>query len=312
MSQPLVTIGVPAYNEGAYIREALESLLKQTYRNLEIVVADNGSTDDTAKICQEFAAKDPRIVHVRHPRNIGQNANFNHLPRVASGTYFAWASAHDFMDEDFVEKCVAALEAEPNAVLACPRTIYTDEHGNKAGEKIRNPFDVRGMPPAKRFRETMWRVDCNIVYGMYRLSEMRKTNFFQLVPAPDRVFLSELATKGAFVPADTAKYYRANRGAIPQTEIQKRHRLMRYIWPDQTFTDAELAGNDFYAPTVLAFRSVAVNADFSFFTRLRCLFSVWACGVMKFHLFPGADAMSAFVRAVAPKPLLNAILRKMQ
>lgn len=312
MQQPLVTIGVPAYNEGAYIREALESLLKQTYGNLEIIVADNGSTDETAAICQEFATKDKGVVHVRHPRNIGQNANFNHLPRVASGEYFAWASAHDFMDADFVEKCVAAMEAEPQAVLACPRTIYTDRNGNKLGEKIRNPFDVRGMPPAKRFRETMWRVDCNIVYGMYRLADMRKTNFFQLVPAPDRVFLSELATLGTFVPADTAKYYRASRGLIPQAEIEKRHRLMRYIWPDQTFTDAELAGNDFYAPTVLAFRSVALNAGFPLFARMRSLFSVWACGVMKFHLFPGADAASAIVKAVLPKPLLKAVMRMME
>lgn len=312
MKQPLVTIGVPAYNEGAYIREALESLLKQTYQNLEIIVADNGSTDDTAAMCQEFVAKDPRVVHIRHPRNIGQNANFNHLPRIASGTYFAWASAHDFMDIDFVEKCVASLEADPNAVLACPRTVYLDEQGNKTGQKIRNPFDIRRMQPAKRFRETMWRVDCNIVYGMYRLAAMRATNVFQLVPAPDRVFLSELATLGTFVPADTAKYYRANRGVIPQTEIQKRHRLMRYIWPDQTFTDAELAGNDFYTPTVLAFRSVALNAGFPFFTRVRCQFSVWLCGVMKFHLFPGADAMSTIVKVILPKPLLKAMMRTMQ
>jgi len=312
MQQPLVTIGVPAYNEGAYIREALESLLQQTYENLEIVVADNGSTDDTPSICAEFVAKDPRVVHVRHPRNIGQNANFNHLPRVASGTYFAWASAHDFMDADFVEKCVAALEADPGAVLACPRTVYLDEQGNKTGQKIRNPFDVRSMPPAKRFRETMWRVDCNIVYGMFRLTSMRETNFFQLIPAPDRVFLAELATKGTFVSADTAKYYRPNRGSVPQTEIQKRHRLMRYIWPDQVFSDAQLAGNEFYAPTVRAFRSVALNAGFPLVAQLRCLLSVWACGVMKFHLFPGADAMSTVVKHALPAPLLRAAMRKMQ
>lgn len=312
MRRPLVTIGVPAYNEGSYIRESLQSLLRQTYRDLEIIVADNGSTDDTAAICAEFAAKDPRVVHVRHPRNIGQNANFNHLPRVASGTYFCWASAHDVMDADFVERCVAALEADHDAVLACPRTVYLDERGNKTGVKVRNPFDVRGMAPAARFRETMWRVDCNIVYGMYRLAPMRETNFFQLVPAPDRVFLSELATKGTFVPADTAKYYRPNRGTVPQTEIQKRHRLMRYIWPERTFTDADLAGNEFYAPTMRAFRSVALNAGFPLFTKLRCLVSVWLCGVMKFHLLPGADGLSAAVKAVAPKPLLDAILRKMR
>ena len=312
MNQPLVTIGVPAYNEGPYIREALESLLKQGYANLEIIVADNGSTDNTGAICDEVAARDARVVRVRQPRNIGQNANFNHLPRIANGTYFAWASAHDFMDADFVEKCVAALEADPAAVLACPRTVYLDERGNPTGVKKRTPFDIRGMAPDVRFRTTMWRVDCNIVYGMYRLGPMRETNFFQLVPAPDRVFLAELAIKGTFVPADTAKYYRPNRGTVPQTELQKRHRLMRYIWPERTFADAELTGNGFYAPTIRAFRSVALNADFPFLARVRCLFSVWLCGVMKFHLFPGADAMSAIVKTLLPKPVLRAVMRTMQ
>lgn len=312
MPQPLVTIGVPAYNEGAYIREALESLLKQTYGNLEIIVADNGSTDETGAICQEFATKDKRVIHVRHPRNIGQNANFNHLPRIASGTYFCWASAHDLLENDFVERCVEALEADPRAALAYPRTLYMDGDGNVTGEKVRNPFDIRSMPPAKRFRETMWRVDCNYVYGMYRLAPMRETNFFQLVPAPDRVFLAELATKGTFVPADTTKYYRPSRGTVPQEELPKRHRLMRYIWPDRTFADEDLSGNDFYAPTINAYRQIVHNAHFALPTRWRCLASVWACGVMKFHLFPGADAASAIVKAVLPKPLLKAVMRMMQ
>ena len=312
MNQPLVTIGVPAYNEEKYIGEALESLLRQTYPNIEIIVGDNGSVDRTGDIVREFAAKDPRVIHVRHVRNIGQNANFNHLPRVANGTYFAWASAHDFMDADFVEKCVAALEADPEAVLACPKTIYLDEQGNKTGQKIRTPFDVRGKPPAKRFRMTMWRVDCNIVYGMFRLDAMRATHLFQLVPAADRVMLSELAVKGTFVPADTSKYYRPNRGVVPQTEMQKRHRLMRFIWPDRTFADAELAGNGFYEPTVRAFRSAVIDAGFPLFTRWRTLFSVWLAGVVKFHQFPGADALSAIVKTILPKPLLRAVMRTMQ
>lgn len=312
MTKPLVTIGVPAYNEETYIGEALESLLAQTYPNLEIIVGDNGSTDRTEAIVKEFAAKDPRVVLVRHARNIGQNANFNHLPRVASGKYFAWASAHDFMDADFVEKCVAALEADPEAVLACPRTVYLDEHGNKTGVKARTPFDVRGKAPAKRFRMTMWRVDCNIVYGMFQLDAMRATHLFQLVPAADRVMLAELATKGTFIPADTAKYYRPNRGVVPQTEMQKRHRLMRFIWPDQTFTDAQLTGNGFYEPTVRAFRSVVLDAKFRPFTRWRCLISVWLAGVAKFHQFPGADALSAVVKSIMPKPLLTAVMRTMQ
>jgi glycosyltransferase involved in cell wall biosynthesis len=312
MTQPLVTIGVPAYNEEKHIREAVESLLKQTYPNIRIIVADNGSTDATGDICRDMAASDPRVMHVRHPRNIGQNANFNYLPRIAEGTYFAWASAHDFVDADFIEKCVAALEANPDAVLATMRTVYLDEHGNKTGTKKRTPFDIRGMTPGKRFRTTMWRVDCNNVYGMWRLQAMRESHLFQQIPAPDRVMLAEVALKGPFVVADTAKYYRPNRGTVPQTEIEKRRRLMRFIWPDSTFTDAQLSGNSFYAPTVRAFAEVVHASGMGTAARWRCLFSVWLAGIVKFHQLPGADALSAVVKAILPKPLLKAVMRTMQ
>lgn len=310
--QPLVSIGVPAFNEAEFFEESVRNILKQTYPNLEILVADNGSDDGTSEICAKLAAEDTRITHIRHPRNIGQNANFNYLPRAATGTYFCWTSAHDLLEPDFVEKCVAALEADAGAVLAYPKTLYMTKEGRVDGEKPQNPFDIRTMKPAKRFREVMWRVDCNVVYGMWRLRPMLDSNLFQLVPAPDRVFLAEMAIKGTFVPADTAKYYRANRGSVPQTELQKRHRLMSYLKPHRPYSDEELSGNAFYAPTYRAFRRTVLDARFSIFTRWRLLLSVWLSGVVKAHLFPGADAASAVVKAILPKPLLKRILQRIQ
>ena len=68
---PLVSIGVPVYNGENYLRQALESITNQTYRNLEILIADNASTDGTEAICREFAARDERIRYHRHPTNLG-------------------------------------------------------------------------------------------------------------------------------------------------------------------------------------------------------------------------------------------------
>lgn len=308
--RPLVTLGVAAYNEEKYIRESLENLLKQTYPHIRVLIGDNGSTDGTADICREFAARDERVIYVRRPKNIGQNANFNELARAAEGEYFCWISGHDLLDPDFVEKCVAALEADPGAVLACPRTLYMTSDGKVAGEKAR-PFDIRRMAPEARFRETMWRVDCNYVYGMFRLRPMLDTAIFRPVPAADRVFLSEMAIRGTFVPVDTCKYYRDNRGGR-QTEIEKRHRLMRYIYPDRTYTDAELAGNAFYRPTVRAFHDAVDKGGFPLPTRGKLHASVWLAGVVKSHLFPGADLLSAIVKKLLPAPALKAIMRKMQ
>lgn len=307
---PLVTIGIPTYNEAKFLGETITSVLAQTYPNLEIIIADNGSSDGTSDIAAEAARQHASIVHVRHPRNVGQHTNFNYLPHCASGTYFCWLAGHDVLDPTFVATCVAVLERDPAIVLAYPRTTNMREDGELTREKSR-PFNIQGMPGWRRFAEVMWRVDCNYVYGMWRLEPMRRSRLFQLLPAPDRVFLAEMALKGTFAPADTMRFSRANRGD-PQTEMQKRHRLMAYLYPGRTFTDAELAGNDLYAPTIRGFAEVAKNAGLSWWARMRALFSVWLCGVMKFHLFPGADALSALAKWALPTPLLHRLLRMMQ
>lgn len=308
---PLVTLGMPVFNERAFIAETLENLQQQTYPNLEILIADNGSTDGTEAVCREFSARDPRIRYVRHGTNLGQPANFNYLAQHASGPYFCWVSGHDVLDQTFVADCVRVLESDPRVVLAYPRTMNMTEDGTFTGEKTR-PFDIRTMSAQRRFREVMWRVDCNYVYGMYRLKPMLRTHLFQLVPAGDRVFLSEMAIQGTFAPVDTFKYYRLSRGTVPQTELQKRHRLMSYIFPDRVFSDEQLDGNAFYLPTQRAFRGVVRDAGFPVPVRFMLYASIWLSGVMKSHLFPGADVMSVIVKKILPKKALDALMRTMR
>lgn len=308
-AQPLVTLGMPTHNEAMYLIETMDNLLKQTYPNIEFIIADNGSTDDTRKICKEYAAKHPHIMLIEHPKNLGQHVNFNYLPHCASGKYFCWVSGHDLLDPDFVEKSVAELETHPEAALAYPRTMNMTKEGEWTREKVRQ-FDIRRMSPDRRFREIMWRVDCNYVYGMFRLEQMLESKLFQAVPATDRVFLSEMAIKGTFVPVDTFKYYRMSREHV-QTELEKRHRLMSYLHPGRTFTDAEVMSSNFYYPTILGFYRVIQDAGFSLFKRLALYWNTWLCGVMKFHLFPGADALSALAKKILPKSLLNAVMRQM-
>ena len=82
---PLVSIGVPVYNGGLLLRRTLESLVSQTYPDLEIIVADNASTDDTGSIVQEFADRDARVRYVRNETNIGAIPNFLKVLALASG-----------------------------------------------------------------------------------------------------------------------------------------------------------------------------------------------------------------------------------
>ena len=104
---PLVTIGIPTYNRAnGYLREALESALAQSYPNLEIVVSDNGSTDNTESVVRSYA--DPRIRYFRQQPPVTPNDNFNFCLQQANGTYFLMLHDDDKIDPDFVETCMSA------------------------------------------------------------------------------------------------------------------------------------------------------------------------------------------------------------
>lgn len=108
--QALVSIIVPVYNAQDYLSYCIESLINQSYRNLEIILVDDGSTDDSGQICDTYAAQDSRI-HVIHQQNGGisraQNAGLDH----AMGTYIAFADNDDILDAHNIEYLVHALES---------------------------------------------------------------------------------------------------------------------------------------------------------------------------------------------------------
>ncbi|MDO8623485.1 MAG: glycosyltransferase family 2 protein [archaeon] len=104
---PLVSIGIPTYNNPDGLRNTLNYISNQTYRNIEIVISDNGSPgDETKKVALEFSKKDKRIKYFRQKKNEGSIFNFKFVLDKAKGEYFMWAADDDFWDKTFVEKCM--------------------------------------------------------------------------------------------------------------------------------------------------------------------------------------------------------------
>lgn len=107
-NRPLVTIAITTYNRAhGYLKDALRSAVSQTYPVLEIIVADNGSTDDTQAVVRGVG--DPRIRYFRHATNIRANDNFNFCLTQARGAYFLLLHDDDMIDPDFVEACMDAV-----------------------------------------------------------------------------------------------------------------------------------------------------------------------------------------------------------
>lgn len=104
-----VSIIIPVYNVEKYIGECLDSIVKQTYRNLEIILVDDGSPDNSGSVCDKYADKDER-VRVIHKKNAGVSEARNSGLEIATGDYIAFADPDDWLEKDMIEKMVRALE----------------------------------------------------------------------------------------------------------------------------------------------------------------------------------------------------------
>ena len=195
---PLVTIGVPVYNGERFLADALESLIGQTYSNLEILIADNASTDRTPEISRRVAASDSRVRHLRSGENRGAAWNFNRLVGEARGEFFRWAAADDLVRPPLVERSVHVLTSSPDVVLVYPKTQFIDEEGHTIRDHEDN-LHLDQERPSDRYRAFARRIGyCNAAYGLVRTSSLRRTGLLGAFPGSDIVLLGELALHGKF------------------------------------------------------------------------------------------------------------------
>ena len=117
------------FNGARYLRGCLTSIIRQTFRDFELVISDNASQDETPAICQELAARDARVRYVRNPTNIGIMENFAAVVGLARGELFAWIGSDDIWDQGFLETLVEALDGSPDASLACGNYDWIDDAG---------------------------------------------------------------------------------------------------------------------------------------------------------------------------------------
>lgn len=123
--KPLVSILIPAYNSQGYIREALDSALSQTYKNIEIIVHDDASTDDTPKILKQY--KDKRLRVITTKMNHGMVGGWNYILTRAKGKYIKFLASDDMLSPDCVSKMVSVAESVSNlALVTCKRELIDD------------------------------------------------------------------------------------------------------------------------------------------------------------------------------------------
>ena len=199
---PLVSIGMPVYNGAQYLAGALESLLTQDYREFELIVSDNASTDQTADICWQFQKRDSRIRYIRRAQNQGSPWNFASVVHEANGPYFMWAAYDDLRAPSFISKCVEKLESRPEAVLCCTEISFIDADSQPNRDWVAKNFqnlDTEGMSPVQRVHPLIAFAGWFAIYGLMRLANTKQLSLGLSVQGWDVIFLMELLTAGNFV-----------------------------------------------------------------------------------------------------------------
>ncbi len=137
MKNILVSIGVPVFNGEKFIGKTLDSLINQTYKNIEIIISDNFSGDKTKNICKKYCKLDPRIKFFRHDKKIDPAKNFHFVLKKSKGDFFTWNAVNDFKSQNFIEVNLAFLLANKHYVASTSKNFF----GSK---KICNDFGLEG------------------------------------------------------------------------------------------------------------------------------------------------------------------------
>jgi glycosyltransferase involved in cell wall biosynthesis len=139
--QPLVSVVLCTYNGAAYLSEQLESILAQTYKNLEIIVLDDGSVDATLEIIKKFQVKDERINLQVNKTNLGYNKNFEKALRLSKADYLAIADQDDTWHTEKIEKLMQLWTDPSTLLVACSSaTFVTGKKPNIARLKLKESF----------------------------------------------------------------------------------------------------------------------------------------------------------------------------
>ena len=139
---PLVSVVVPAHNAEPFIGELLSSVLAQSYRHIEVLVLDDGSTDATSRVVTRYA-EDARVRHSRSETNMGVNKGTSRLLQQVRGDYWAHPGADDVLEKDFIAKRVALMERNPSAFMAHGAASYIDSNNRT----IEAPYPSLAIPP---------------------------------------------------------------------------------------------------------------------------------------------------------------------
>lgn len=231
---PLVSILIPAYNVEAFLPQCLDSIVNQTYQNLQVIVVDDGSTDNTLNVAADYSKRYP-FVEAVNQKNGGVSSARNRLLALSKGDYVIFVDSDDWIDAETVERMLNAIESTGSEIAVCG--FYKEENGNTYPSPVtEKQFLIEGKK--------------NVVKSLMEHSYMSGSLCNKLVPrkyyeglnfrkdiwyGEDCLFLWQALNRGVekvcFMP-DCFYHYRMNDASISHTSFNYKKMSGHEVWKE--------------------------------------------------------------------------------
>jgi glycosyltransferase involved in cell wall biosynthesis len=229
---PQVSIAIAAYNRAHLIDRTLDSLLRQTVQDFEIVISDDASPDGTGEVCERYAAADPRVRYFRNEDRLGLGGNCSRVLSMTRGEFVILAGDDDIYEPNFLERLLAEMRRFPSLSLAACRVDLIDQNDVVVREMSHQYFASEPLPRLRNANRMLWCGYGNLMTGMYRRELMMRTMLYRPILADewdeiDLLFLFEMALQGGVI-------------SIPDVLLHKRVGGISSKIPYRTFDEALL------------------------------------------------------------------------
>lgn len=267
---PQVTVGVPVFNGEMYLDETLQALEDQELDEIEVIVADNASTDGTLRIAERFARRDPRFRILRSDRNRGVPWNWNRVLDEARAPLFMWNGADDVARPAHLASCRNALAEHPDATIAFSRVELIDTKSRIVGQMDDEDLDFYELGPADRVEEFFRRHAYQVIGfgGVHRTDVLREMGGLPEYYGGDMALAVRMAMRAPWIQVPE-HHFRSRRHDAQTNKVQGGDVIRQVQTYDPTFSrpvafpqwylNAQLLRQAFGAPVPLPERIEATG-----------------------------------------------------
>ncbi|MDY2607826.1 MAG: glycosyltransferase family 2 protein, partial [Lachnospiraceae bacterium] len=238
----LVSIIVPVYNVEKYLEECLDSILKQTYANIEVIVVDDGSTDNSYAICCKYHQLDSRIKLVQKKNgglSSARNAGLDHM----TGSYVAFVDSDDTIDQNMIEKMIDVIKKTNTDIVIGAFERYDDITGNIYSREM---LDGKWNRLSEDNLGEMLYVNPGVWNKLYRAELFQKVTFTDVSLAEDLVFLMDILKEKPRISRirEVLYRYRVRGNSIINTVNENAYNELLEILLDKRKNIAEMMKGD--------------------------------------------------------------------